>query len=266
MPSERSRPATPHPTESSAEQVRERTYDEKEVAAILRRATRLEGARGTSTGALTLRELEAIARDAGIEVALVRQAARELDGGPAGSLGVALAGAPVRRTIERVAEGEIGSEDHERLAEEAREVLSTVGARWILPGGVSSIGRSLTLSGFTGTTSVEVTAVPRAGHTFIRITTDRSQLAGGLFGGIIGGVGGGLGSNVGWMLPAFLHVPAAFGVAAAAAVVLGAYGLARSIFARSAKRLDPRLDALADRLEAIAQDAASRRSAPPVGP
>lgn len=248
------------------EPVRERAYDEKQVAAILRRATRLEGSRPLSTGALTLGELETIARDAGIDVALVRQAARELDDAQGGGLGTTLAGAPLRRTIERVVHGEIGAEDHERLAAETRDVLSTVGARWILPGSVSSLGRSLTLSGFTGTSAIEVNVAPRQGRTLIRITTDRSQLAGGLFGGIIGGVGGGIGSNVGWMLPAFLHLPVAVGVSAAGAVVLGAYALARWIFARNANELDRNLARLADRLEVSVQDAAARGSLPPGGP
>ena len=40
-----------------------------------------------------------------------------------------------------------------RLVQEIREVLawSGVGSRWMLPGSVSSIGRSLSLTGFTGT-------------------------------------------------------------------------------------------------------------------
>ena len=47
-------------------------------------------------------------------------------------------------------EGEIGAEHHEQLAQEIRDVLSAsgVGNRWTLPGGVSSIGRSLSLCGF----------------------------------------------------------------------------------------------------------------------
>jgi hypothetical protein len=110
--------------------------------------------------------------------------------------------------------------------------------------------------------SVEVNVVPRKGQTVIRITTDRSQLAGGLFGGIVGGLGGGLGAQVGWMLPVLLHLPPEVGLAGAGAVVLGAYALARSIFARSAKGVDPQLGELAARLEEVARDAASRRSAP----
>ena len=73
----------------------------------------------------------------------------------------------------------------------------------------------------------------------------------------------GVGANVGWMIPFFFHLPAAFGLAGAGLVVLGAYGLARSIFGSNARALDRTLNDLADRLEAIARDATAGRSTPP---
>ena len=267
MPSERSRPLpSASRPESASEPIGERTYSEDEVAAILKRAVRIDHDRGSTQGALTLKELETIARDSGIDPDVVRQAAREIEEGRQKGISGAIAGAPLRQTIERVVDGEIGAEDHERLAQEIREVLSSagVGHRWGLPGSMSSIGRTLTVAGFTGTSSIEVTVAPRDGKTFIRLTSDRGQLAGGLFGGIVGGVGGGLGSNVGWMLPALLNLPWFVGVAGAGAVVFGAYWLARTIFTTNARGLDRRLDALGDRLEAIAA-AASARSLPSGG-
>jgi hypothetical protein len=266
---ERSRPQpSASRTASHPEPIRERTYGEDEVAAILKRAARIDHDQGSTQGALSLREIEAIARDAGIDPSLVRQVAREIDEERERGLGGALAGAPVRATIERVVDGEIGAEDHERLAQEIRGVLSSagVGNRWGLPGSISSIGRTLTVAGFTGTSSIEMTIAPRDGKTFIRLTSDRGQLAGGLFGGIVGGVGGGVGSNVGWMLPALLHLPWFVGVAGAGAVVFGAYWLARSIFVSNARGLDRKMEALADRLETIAASATSARSLPSGGP
>ncbi len=262
MPAERPRPAVAPRPDPVREPFHERTYGEEEVAAILRRAARLERDRGTTEAALSLQEIESIAGDSGIDLALVRQAARELDEGQGEGIAAAIAGAPLRRTIERVVDGELGAEHHERLAQEIREVLSGpgVGARWVLPGSISALGRSLTVSGFTGTSSVEVNVAPRDGKTLIRIGADRSQLAGGLYGGIVGGVGGGFGANVGWMIPALLHLPWEAGLAGAALVVLGAYALARAIFVHNARGLDRRLDELADRLEAIAQRATGERS------
>lgn len=251
-------------TDSSGEPIAERTYREEEVAAILHRAARLERDREPGEGALNLREIEDIARESGIDLSLVRQAARDLDDDDRWGIGAAVAGAPLRRTLERVVEGEIGAEHHEQLAQEIRAVLSASGAgnRWMLPGGVSSIGRSLTLSGFAGTSAIEVSVAPREGKTFIRIAADRSQLAGGLFGGIVGGVGGGFGANVGWMIPTLLHLPSVAGLIGAGLVVLGAYLLARGIFAANARGLDRRLNVLADRLEAVTRSAAAGRSRP----
>ena len=260
MTAERSRPVVVSRTDTREDPSAERTYREEEVAAILQRAARLERDQGTAEGALNLREIEAIARDSGIDLSLVRQAARELDDDDGWGIAAAFAGAPLRRTIERVVDVEIGAALHERLAQEIREVLSWSGAgnRWMLPGSVSSIGRSLTLTGFTGTSAIEVNVAPRDGKTLIRIAADRSQLAGGLFGGIVGGVGGGAGANVGWMIPTLLHLHWLAGLIGAGLVVFGAYLLARAIFAANARGVDQRLDALADRLQAVAESGAGR--------
>ena len=265
MTAERSRPVVVPRTDSPEGTGPERTYREEEVAAILHRAAQLERDQGPAEGALNLREIEAIARDSGIDLSLVRQAARELDDDDDGrGIGAALAGALLRRTIERVVDAEVGADLHERLAQEIREVLSwsSAGNRWMLGGSASSIGRSLTLTGFTGTSAIEVNVTPREGKTLIRISADRSQLAGGLFGGIVGGVGGGFGANVGWMIPTLLHLPSFAGLLGAGLVVLGAYLLARGIFAANARSVDRRLDALADRLQGLVRSAAEARSRP----
>lgn len=260
MASERARPSAAPPGDPAGGSTHERTYREEEVAAILQRAARLERDRPITAGALSLPEIEAIARDAGIDLGLVRQAARELDEDRGAGIGAAIAGAPLRRTFERTVDGEIGAEDHERLAEEIRDVLSAPGIG--STGRTSSLGRSLTFAGTTGMSTVQVNVAPRDGSTRIRIGVDRSPLAGGLFGGIVGGVGGGFGAQVGWMLPVLLHLPVEAGLASAGLVVLGAYGLARSIFARNGRGLDRSLDTLADRLEALVQQAIATRSPP----
>jgi hypothetical protein len=260
---ERSRPLVVPRTGSPEEQSAERTYREEEVAAILHRAAQLDLDPGVPEGGLNLREIEAIARDSGIDLSLVRQAARELDDDGQG-IAAAIAGAPLRRTIERVVDVEIGADLHERLAQEIREVLSAPGAthRRILPGSVSSIGRSLILTGFVGTSAIEVNVAPRDGKTLIRISADRSQLAGGLFGGIVGGIGGGAGANVGWMIPTLVHLPWYAGLVGAGMVVVGAYALARTIFASTSRGVDGQLNALADRLEAVAASGTHPASLP----
>ena len=138
-------------TDSSGEPIGERNYREEEVAAILHRAARLERDRESGEGVLNLREIEDIARDSGIDLSLVPQAARELNDDDRWGIGAAVAG-PTRCGGRWSASWRARSTPgtSEQFGQEIREVLSAsrMGNRWMLPGGVSSIGRSLTLSGF----------------------------------------------------------------------------------------------------------------------
>lgn len=61
----------------------ERRYSDREVALILRRAAELEDRAGTELSArgISLRELEQIARDVGLDPGRIRRAALELEGG-----------------------------------------------------------------------------------------------------------------------------------------------------------------------------------------
>jgi len=87
----------------------DQTYSERQVAEILQRTAGLERRSQPDKAALTLAEVEQIAREAGLDASLVRVAARSLAETEAErSLGARLAGARTRRTIERVIDGEIG--------------------------------------------------------------------------------------------------------------------------------------------------------------
>lgn len=104
----------------------ERTYGEDEVAEILQRAAGLETQRKHERPALSLAEIEAIARDSGLDPGLVRRAARELEHHRGEkSLGARLAGAPLQRIIEREVDGELGTEVHELLAAELRRLRAS---------------------------------------------------------------------------------------------------------------------------------------------
>ena len=234
MGAERTRPA-------------ERTYREEEVARILQRAAGLERKRQLDSPALSLAEVEAIAGESGIDPSLVRQAARDLENERQTALGTRLAGAPVRRTFERAVDGEISSQDHEQLAADIREAMMGISA---VPAQVSTIGRSISWSAWTSGGVVEIQVAPRDGKTFVRIDTNSTAIAGGLFGGIIGGVGGGVGANVAWMLPLLLHLPLSVGFLGLGGVLAGAYGLARWAFSWRVGALHLRLERLIDTLEA----------------
>jgi hypothetical protein len=232
----------------------QRTYNEEEVVRILQRAAGSSARQPAARPTLTLDEIESIARESGIDVSLIRRAAGALEAPDERSWANALAGAPVRRVVERVVDGEINTEHHEALVMLVRSLLAGSGMPsapgWGMPPTVAAVGRSLIVAGWASGGLLEVQIAPRKGRTFIRIESNSAPLAGGLFGGIIGGVGGGLGSNVGWMLPNLLHWPVVAGIAGAASVVLGAYGLARSMFSRRARSLHRRMDQLAERLSA----------------
>lgn len=267
MANERQRPAIPtDESQVPSLPTQERRFDEGEVAQILQRAANLERQKKPEKPVLSLQEIEAIAREAGLDAASVRQAVRDLEAQRREGWGARLAGMPLQRSFERVVEGEIGPEDHERLAGEIREALGALSA---LPLQIATLGRSLSAAAFTRGGLIDVQITPRDGRTLIRVSVNSRQLAGGIFGGLIGGIGGGLGSNVAWLAPFLLtrvvDLPVGLGVVAGAVgalgVVAGAYGLARAIFTRAAGATHQRVERLADALEADVRGQLARRAA-----
>lgn len=223
-----------------------RQYGAEEVQEILQRSSGLERTRQLDRPTLSLKEIEAIAQEAGLDPTFVRRAAHELEQKKAEhSLGTRLAGAPLRRVLERELDGELTVATHEVLATELRTLLG----RDALLGQVSAVGRTLTWSSLSRSGKLEVQVFPRDGKTVIRVEADSSQLAGGLFGGLIGGLGGGLGTNVAWMLPVLGHLPWYAGAAGLTAVVAGAWGLARTLYGAAVKKQSRRLETLLDTLE-----------------
>src|SRR5690242_9427636 len=120
-----------------AERPKERLYREEEVAEILQRAARNERKRPQEKPALSLAEIEAIAREAGMDPSLVRHAARELEVQKTSGLARTLLGAPASRTLERTVEGELTPELHELLAADIRGALGTS----VVMGQLSTVGR-----------------------------------------------------------------------------------------------------------------------------
>jgi hypothetical protein len=266
MGSERSRSAgNPERESDTASGSAEKTYREDEAVRILQRAARLERDKPGGSSTLTLGELESIARESGIDIASVRQAAGELETEREAGLATRLAGAPLHKVVERLVDGEIGTEHHDALVTQLRAALAGQGGAgaqatplWGMPPAVMVLGRNLSILEWTRGGALEVQVGPRKGKTFIRLQSNSAALAGGVFGGIIGGVGGGLGANVAWILPVLLHLPVAAGLVGMVGVVLGAYWLARSMFAGQARALHQRMHVLADRLEAEVRELTTR--------
>lgn len=234
-----------------------RRYTDQEVALVIKRAAELQVKEAQSAAAeergLSLPELEQIAREAGLDPALVRRAATEIDtrhttAGPSRFLG-----APSILTLERTIDGEVPIEEYEPIVAEIRRVFNDVGF-------VSMLGRSFAWSSAGAQHGrhqrgghVNITVSPRNGRTTIRVEESLRPVAGGLFGGIMGGAGGGTsGMTIAAGVGVFHSLAAGIGMWAV--VLAGTYGLARTIFTRVARSRGERLQ---DVMERIAEHVAA---------
>jgi hypothetical protein len=225
-----------------------RRFSEKEVALIIKRASELQQdeAPAESTTGMSLAELEQVAREAGLDPALVRRAATDLDTRVTQQEPSRFIGAPTNLHLERTIEGEVPVDEYEPMVLEIQRVLGGVGT-------ASTLGRTLqwTMSSSERrrhtTSSVQITITPRNGRTTIRIEEPLGAVAGGLFGGLMGGLGGGLmGPAIGVGVGALHSAPATIGMVAG--VLSGAYLLARTIFGRIVRSRGVRLQELMSRL------------------
>ena len=234
-----------------------RRYSDQEVSLILRRAAELQADQPGAAGGTSLAELEDVAREAGLDPALVRRAAADLAVAAPARAPSRFLGAATKLHAERVVDGELSMDDVEVLVEEVRRTFGD-------PGLVSTLGRTVT---WNPTPSVRagvntaangrrlyVTISTRGGQTTLRAEEDLGPLAGGLFGGLMGGIGGGL------TAPAVAIGAGAFHAALpvvglVAAVVGGSYTLARTIYVGMARRREKELRQLVERLGAYAERA-----------
>ena len=206
-----------------------RRYDEKEVRRLLERASELQGAPPAApphTG-LTLRELEEIAAEAGIDATAVRRAAAELDvgaqlvgGGPAQKL----AGGPLRQVLELTLPGEADPASHSDL-------LLLIQRAADAPGQGVQVGRtfSWTSQNPGSLRQLQVMVAARDGATHIWIEERYTGLAAAVFGGGLGGIGGGLGLGVGGAVGGALG-SVVLGIGIPVAVIAGTYAACRAIY------------------------------------
>ncbi len=231
-----------------------RRYSEQEVSLILRRAAELQADQPGAASGTSLAELEEIAREAGLDPALVRRAATDLATASPGAAASRFLGAARRLHVERVVDGELSGDDLEALVDEVRRTFGE-------PGIVSALGRTVTWTPTPaqyGSKSagrrVFVTLTRRGGQTTLRAEEDLSPMAGGLFGGLMGGLGGGL------TAPAIAIGVGAFHAALPVVGIVGtliggSYALARGIYVALARRRERALRQLVERLGAYAERA-----------
>ncbi len=229
-----------------------KSFDDKQVALILRRATELQ-TRGPDTtgkvGGLSLADLEEIAVEAGIDPRNIRRAVEELEGGDlAASDWSFLLGHPLTIRAERHVDGEAPDSVFD-------DVLVEIQNAGLGHGQPSVVGSTLTwrAGGMQNTSSLQVTVSARDGRTEIRAEERRHHAAGGLFGGVVGG--GGVGFGVGMGLPIGIEVLSSplFTVLFPVAIVGVAYGVARSIFRGTGRRKRAKLQRLVDKIAELAQ-------------
>jgi hypothetical protein len=241
---------------------RDRRFNEEEVALIIKRAAELQQTEQTEHdpgNALSLTEVEQIAREAGIDPRLIRRAALGLEHVQRTNRPSPWLGAPTHIVFERVVEGEVSSDEFETLVNEVRRTFGDNG----MP---SVLGKSLAWSSSTRGRrraqgrQVDVSVVPRGGVTTIRVEEELRNIGGALIGGIVGGGGGGTsGLVIGVGMGVFHSAPLAVGLLACS---LGfCYTLARTLFTHIARKRESELSELAGRLEEIVHSSIDDRAA-----
>ena len=233
-----------------------RRYSEKEVSRLLKRTAELQRASPNTPNSrgLSLDELAEIATEAGLDVSLLRQAAREMEvGAPAAAgIGTAIAGGPMKIVLERTLPYEAPESVYEGIVAHIQIAAPSQGA-------ASQIGRTLTWQTHGQPTMLlHVVVTVRNGETLVRIEEKHGTLAGALFAGGLAG-GSGVAIAIGG-ITAGAAAPAALVVAAPVALMGLSYGLFRTIFASKSKK---RRQALAELMDRIVADIEAARTSEP---
>jgi hypothetical protein len=239
-----------------------RRYDDDEVARILKRATEIRRdrrlpAHPLQDEGLTLEELEEIAREAGIDVAHLRQAALEVDTGNDRLAPMEqFVGGPLTAAQEEVVEGELDEDGFQVLLHTLQQGLGEFG----LP---SLMARTLTWKNETaknGGRSTMATVSVRGGRTTIRIEESYQQVAGGFQGGIT--VGGGVGVGVGFGVPLATAAGSLLtGIAFPVGAILAAYVIARGTYRDYVGRRQRKIaEVLARMVEVARQEVGPQRA------
>lgn len=249
--------------EEQDESLLKRRFSDEEIRAILTRAAELQrrqgGARSSGEGdsadessGTSLEELQGVAREAGLDPALIREAAAELDQRPVQGVGSRFLGEASSQTLQGHVDAILQEEDLEELLVTLDAVAGEAGQ--------GHVSRS-TLSWATDTaiamrngyqTRVQVRSTRRG--TDISVRTDLGNLAGGLYGGLMGGVGLGAGLGIGLGVGLETLGSPAFAVLFPLGMVGVGYLLARSIFTGIARRRRRRNRLIVDELVAAAED------------
>lgn len=224
-------------------------FDDREVARIIERASEIEqGSLDAVQGSgLTIDELADVAREAGIDPAVIRRAAADIElESRARTPASRLAGGPLSWRFERVLEGELPVDRYEDVVELLQRTTGDKGEASLRDRGITW------KTGDSGELSRRLVVVRVAdGRTSITWEEKLTNLAGLLLGGLGGGVGVGLG--VGTAAPLWAAGVTVLGVGAPIVIAGGCFFLARSAYGRSARRREAGAREAIDRIALLVE-------------
>jgi hypothetical protein len=216
----------------------ERRFTDRDVALILRRAAELDKDSGHDSAArgLSLRELQDIASEAGINPDMIARAASELGGRqslkPASLLGAAVVNRQTRavpRELTRKTLGELVRIVDQRVPAQGTAVEALGSVRWSAPGRL---------------VSRQVSLEPSRGETLIRVEERYAHRVRGMLHGIPAAYG----ALFGWVIGLESIGGVAPGLILGAALAAGAWGLGGVIWNAISRRSRGRVEILAEEL------------------
>ena len=231
---------------------KDRTYSEEELAVILRRAVELQerstaGQVPARSEGFSLREIQAIAREVGLDPDAVARAAATLTPEQRGGLARVLGGA-TSHELEYVADREISPDEFAQIVDVIRQATGEHGEANEVFGNLEWETAGSDLS------TLHVTVRPREGRTHVKISSKQGQTAlltyvlsgGGWF--ILMGIAGGI-----------LEPGTAAGVLAlVSGAAGGAYVTARTVWSARGRKVRDRLGALLSGLSHTLESGAGR--------
>ena len=228
----------------------DRRFTDREAALVLRTAAELQERDGSHAAAgargLSLAQLEQVAREAGIDPAMVRHAVARLDESAVRRGGCL--GAPTEVVVERTVDGEVDPAQFEALLDALRRATGKLGEPNV-------VGRLFGWKGHIRGAKAEVAVSPANGRTTVRVRIDLEELAVGHFmlKGMLGGVGGGL---IAGAIGATMLGP--FGAILGPAMLGGSYAWARRGFGGGAAAYRRHAAEVAEAVAAAVSAAAAR--------
>ncbi len=223
----------------------ERRYDEAELAAILRSAAEAQAedfsGNGESAG-LTLREIERLASEVGIDPKRIASAAASLDVRPKKVRKFQMFGPPATETFERSFDGELDEAGWEEVIADLRQTYGMAGE-------ISRVGSTQEWKASSDTLSVHLSATIRNGRTRFRLNINQSGAltAGWMFGFVTSFM-----SMMGFIaICKKAHVDPLMGFIIFGFVLTALYFITHRLICRWAENIESRSEAILGRLGEI---------------